>query len=101
GQIGRMAVSVKRWVRISGRRFRDRLCDGGGIGPGEAVPARFDGLDPLGVLAQRYAGPPVPVGLVLDAAGVGEDDARLRRERGEVEVAGRRPGVDVPSEPKA
>ena len=56
----------------------------------EHVPARLDGLDPLGRVAQRHAGRPKQVGLLLHAAGVGEDGAGVPRELEEVEVAERR-----------
>ena len=55
----------------------------------EGVPAGLDRLDPLGVLAQRDAGDPEQVGLLLDAARIGEDRACVHRQLREVEVAER------------
>ena len=46
---------------------------------GERVRAGRDGVDPLGVRAQRHARDAQPVRLLLQAAGVGDDDARRAR----------------------
>ena len=56
----------------------------------EHVRARLDRVDPLRRRPQRHARHAVPVRLLLQPARVGDDHARLRGERGEVEVAERR-----------
>src|SRR6185295_4906024 len=100
-QIGRMAVAVKGRVLRAGAGLTRGGDDRPGVRADEAVPAGLDGLDPLGVLAQRHAWNLVPVGLLLDSPRVGENHARLGRERREVEIPGWWPRVHVPFEPKA
>ena len=51
-----------------------------GVEVHEHVPARLDGLDPLRRVAQRHARRLEQVGLLLHAAGVGEDGAGVARE---------------------
>ena len=85
-----MAVPVQDRPIGLWARLPDRLDDQVGIGPDEAVPPRLERLHPLARGAQRDAGDPVPVRLLLHAAGIREHHARLRGERGKVEVAGRR-----------
>src|SRR5213592_3610171 len=67
----------------------------------QAVPAGLHGLYPFSVLAEREARHLVPVRLLLQAARVGEDQARLRSERGEVEVAERGPWAHLSAQPVA
>ena len=61
----------------------------------EDIRAHLDRRHPLRGGAKRHAGDLVPVRLLLEAAGVGRDDAGLRRERGELEVAQRIGEMDV------
>src|SRR3954451_19745390 len=83
-QIGRMAVAVKGWVLGARASLAGRVHDLAGVGAHEAVPAGLDGLDPFRVFTQRHARDLVPVRLLLDAAGVREDDARLGGQRRKV-----------------
>ena len=66
-----------------------------GVVVDETVRAEIDGVDPLGARPERDARHAVPVGLLLQAARVGDDHARLRGERGEVEVPERLRDADV------
>ena len=56
---------------------------------GDDVAARRDSLDPFGLVAQRDAGPAEEERLLLQAAGIGQHDARMGDERDHVEVAER------------
>jgi len=58
-----------------------------GVEVDEDVPARVDRLGPLGGAPQRDAGRGGQVGLLLDAAGVGQDGPSVVEEGGELEVA--------------
>jgi hypothetical protein len=69
-----------------------------GIVVDEHVRALRDGVDPLRRRTDGDARHAVPVRLLLEAAGVRDDHARLRCERGELEVAQRLDQADVVAE---
>ena len=82
----RRRAAARRRARARARR---PLASALGVVVDEHVRARRDRVDPLGRRPQRHARDAVPVRLLLQPARVGEDHARLRGERGEVEVAER------------
>ena len=88
-----VAVELRRVLRQA--RRGDRLDEPVGVVVDEDVGARLDGVDPLRGRPQRHARDAVPVRLLLQAARVGDDHARLRGERGQVEVAERLGEEDV------
>ena len=93
-----MAVAVEHGPPGGHVRLRRRRGDQVGIVVDEHVRAGLDGVHPLRRGAHRHARDAVPVRLLLQPAGVGEDHARLRGERGELEVAERLDEADVRAE---
>ena len=95
-------VAVPQLGHSLRRRRRERLLDAGndvrGLRADDAIGAVGDRDRPLGVLAQREAGNAERGRLLLQAAGVGEDQARVRRQREKVDVA-ERLGQDDAVEP--
>ena len=85
--------------KIGGRSAgRGRKQPGGerlGVDADEHVPARGDGVDPLGLLAQRQARDAPEVGLALHAAGVGGDRLRAALELEHARVGDRVDEIDV------
>ena len=100
---------VPRQARRSGaRRGRHRRSGGAPQGAGatarrerlgvhadEHVPARGDGVDPLGLLAQGQARHAPQVGLALHSAGVGGDHLRAALELEHARVGDRVDEIDV------
>src|SRR5207244_7965208 len=92
--LARMAVAVE-WRRAGWeRRVRDGLLDL--LGLDEPVCTRGDGVDPLRARSDGDARDAVPVRLLLQPAGVREDHARLRGERGQIEIAERIADLEEP-----
>lgn len=57
------------------------------VGGGEAVPARADEFDPLGLVTQGDARDSEVEGLLLQPAGIGGNDGGVRHESHHVEIA--------------
>ena len=87
----------RRRVRREPRR-RDRGHERVRVVVDEHVRPDLDGVGPLGRGTERHARHAVPVRLLLEAAGVGDDHAGLRRRRGEGEVPDRLPHLDIGAE---
>ena len=84
---------------VGGRRGCEGGRQGGGVGVDEGVPAALDGLDPFRAVAQRDARRAEDVGLLLHAAGVGDDGAGVAGQRQGVEVTDGLGEDDVVAEP--
>ena len=84
-----MPVAVELGRRVGKAGLRDGAHDRVRVVVDEDVGAGLDGVDPFRARPHRHARDVVPVRLLLHAAGVGEDDARLRGECCEVQKAER------------
>src|SRR5436309_3445762 len=81
-----IAVPVERWPLVGHLRGGDRGRDPPWIRVDEDVCSDLDRVDPFRRRTRGDAGHAVPVRLLLEPARVGDDHARLRDERGHVEV---------------
>src|SRR6266702_2399141 len=88
----RMAVPVQGRTR-GFLRWQLQCCssDPLGVGAAQAIPSKFKRLCPFRLVTQRQAWDAEVVRLLLDAAGVGEDDGCRSLEREHLEVAYRLP----------